>query len=54
MAAVFVAHGPAFRRGVAVPTFDSVDVYPLLARLLGVKAAPNDGDLDELRTVLSR
>lgn len=44
MRALFVAHGPAFRRGVVVPPFDSVDVYPLLARLLGIRAAANDGD----------
>ena len=44
MAAVFVAHGPAFRRGVVLPTFDGVDVYPLLAHLLGIRPAANDGD----------
>lgn len=52
MAAVFVAHGPAFRPGSRPPVFDNVDVYPLLARLAGVKPEPNDGDLDELRAVL--
>lgn len=44
MRALFLAHGPAFRRGVTVPAFDNVDVYPLLARLVGVEAAENDGD----------
>ena len=44
MRAIFVAHGPAFRRGLAVPAFDSVDVYPLLAHLLGIRPQPNDGD----------
>lgn len=44
MRALFVAHGPSFRRGLVVPPFDNVDVYPLLAQLLGVEAAPNDGD----------
>src|SRR5690606_28698507 len=32
MRAVFLAHGPAFRRGLRLPVFDNVDVYPLLAR----------------------
>lgn len=54
MAAIFVAHGPAFRKGVRAPDFDNVDVYPLLARLLGLRPAANDGDLDELGTVLTR
>jgi predicted AlkP superfamily pyrophosphatase or phosphodiesterase len=44
MRAVFVAHGPAFREGVVLPPFDNVDVYPLLARLLGIAPQPNDGD----------
>ncbi|WP_309645667.1 ectonucleotide pyrophosphatase/phosphodiesterase [Phenylobacterium sp.] len=52
MRAVFVASGPAFRGGVTLPTFDNVDVYPLLARLIGVQPESNDGDLDELRAAL--
>jgi predicted AlkP superfamily pyrophosphatase or phosphodiesterase len=43
MAALFVAHGPSFRRGARLPAFDNVDVYPLLARLLKVQPAPGDG-----------
>ena len=52
MRAVFIASGPSFRRGVTLPEFDNVDVYPLLAHLLGVPAAPNDGDPDTLRPAL--
>lgn len=44
MAALFIAHGPAFRRGLSLPGFDNVHVYPLLANLLGVRPHPNDGD----------
>jgi predicted AlkP superfamily pyrophosphatase or phosphodiesterase len=44
MRALFVASGPGFRRGVVVPEFDNVDVYPLLAHLLGVQPQANDGD----------
>ena len=44
MRALFVAHGPAFRPGTRLPTFDNVSVYPLLMRLLGLKSLPNDGD----------
>ena len=43
MRALFIAHGPAFRRGLVVPEFDNVDVYPLLAHLLGIPPEPNDG-----------
>ena len=45
MRAVFAARGPSFRNGVVLPAFDNVDVYQLLAHLLNVKPAANDGDL---------
>ena len=44
MRAVFVASGPSFEAGRTVDGFDNVDVYPLLARLLDVPAAANDGN----------
>lgn len=43
MAAIFIGHGPAFARGAATPLTDNVDVYPLLAELLGVRPEANDG-----------
>ena len=52
MRALFVARGPAFRRGVEIPAFDNVDIYPLLARLLHVAPAPNDGDITPLLPAL--
>ncbi len=45
MAAFFLAHGPGFRSGVTLAAFDNVDVYPMLAKLLGVRPEPNDGHL---------
>jgi predicted AlkP superfamily pyrophosphatase or phosphodiesterase len=51
MAALFIAHGPAFRRGVTVPPFDNVDVYPLLTRLLGVPPEPGDGQAATLAPI---
>ncbi|HET9049558.1 MAG TPA: ectonucleotide pyrophosphatase/phosphodiesterase [Chiayiivirga sp.] len=44
MAAIFIAHGPAFRPGAIVATLDNVDVYPLMARLLDITPEANDGD----------
>ncbi len=52
MRAIFIASGPSFRRGATLPAFDNVDVYPLLAHLVGVRPAPNDGDPDTLRPAL--
>lgn len=44
MRALFVAHGPAFKQGLRVREFDNVDVYPLIAHLLAMRPAANDGD----------
>lgn len=45
MAALFIASGPAIRRGAPVPPgFDNVDVYPFLAQLIGVTPLPGDGN----------
>ena len=54
MEAVFLAAGPAFQVGAVAPVFDNVDIYPLLARLLGVKPQPHDGDLRQLGPALVR
>jgi predicted AlkP superfamily pyrophosphatase or phosphodiesterase len=52
MRAVFIARGPSFKQGATLPGFDNVDVYPLLTRLLGVPAAPNDGNPETLLPAL--
>jgi len=52
MGALFVAHGPAVRRGRMIGDFDNVHVYPLLCRLLGVVPARSDGDDRLARRVL--
>lgn len=52
MRALFIAQGPAFRQGVEVAPFDNVDVYPLLAKLLGIEANANDGDIASLLPAL--
>jgi len=52
MAALFIAHGPDFKRGLAHASFDNVDVYPLMAKLLGVTPEPNDGTFSEVADML--
>jgi predicted AlkP superfamily pyrophosphatase or phosphodiesterase len=52
MHGIFVAAGPAFKRGVVVPAFENVHVYHALASILGVTPAPNDGDPAVARSVL--
>jgi hypothetical protein len=53
MSGVLLAAGPDFRSGASVPAVSSVHVYSLLARVLGVDPAPNDGSLDSLRGLLT-
>ncbi len=53
MDALFIAHGPAFRRGVMLEPFDNVAVYPLLAKLIGVTPRENDGALATFQPALS-
>ncbi len=40
----FIGYGPAFAQGVTIAPIDNVDVYPLLARLLHIQPATNDGN----------
>lgn len=47
MRALFIAHGPSFARGVVVPDMDSVDVQPLLGRLLGLNVPSGDGRAED-------
>ena len=43
MGALFVAAGPAFRRGVELPVVENLDVYRLLCAVLGLTPAPDEG-----------
>lgn len=43
VASVFIATGPAFRSGIRLDKFDNVNVYPLVAKLIGITPTPNDG-----------
>ena len=54
MRGMFIASGPAFRRGVQLPVIDNVDVYPLLARLVGVPPLAGDGTLEPFLPALGR
>jgi len=52
MRATFVAHGPAFKRGLTVAPFQNIHLYNLMAQILKLKPAPNDGSLDSVRVML--
>jgi predicted AlkP superfamily pyrophosphatase or phosphodiesterase len=52
MGALFVAAGPALRRGLVVAPFENVHVYNLLCAILKLTPAPNDGDPAVIRGFL--
>ena len=53
MRALFIAHGPAFQQGKTLPTFENVDVAPLLRDLLGLPAGARlDGTDAPFRAVM--
>ena len=55
MASLFIAHGPAFRTGVALPSFRNTSVEPLLRELIGLPPrSRTDGSLDLLLPALAR
>jgi predicted AlkP superfamily pyrophosphatase or phosphodiesterase len=44
MHGIFIAHGPAFRTGITLPSVENIHVYNLLCAILGLSPAPNSGD----------
>jgi len=54
MRAIFIGHGQAFRKGLIVAPFENVQVYNVIARILRLKPAPNDGDFSAADELLRR
>jgi predicted AlkP superfamily pyrophosphatase or phosphodiesterase len=52
MRAIFIAAGPAFKRGATVAPFENVSIYNVLAKILRVTPVPNDGDASVVRALL--
>jgi predicted AlkP superfamily pyrophosphatase or phosphodiesterase len=53
MGALFIASGPAFAKGEVIKPFPNVDLYPLMTRILGIRAEPNDGQFSDMQAVLA-
>jgi alkaline phosphatase D len=52
MHAIFYACGPAFRKGHVAPTFENVDIYPLICLILDLEPAEMDGDVRHVENML--
>lgn len=56
MGASFLAWGPAFKKGFQIQGFENVNIYPLIAHILGLKYDENsiDGKFDVLKNTLKQ
>ncbi len=52
MHAMFYAMGPDFRENYIHPTFENIDIYPLIAEILGLQPAEVDGKLENVKEML--
>ncbi|GLQ97689.1 alkaline phosphatase family protein [Dyella mobilis] len=52
MQALFIAHGPAFQSGIRYHSFPNVDVYSLMAHVLNIPPAFNDGRFEDVQGML--
>jgi predicted AlkP superfamily pyrophosphatase or phosphodiesterase len=52
MRAIFIAAGPAFKRGTTVAPFENVGIFNVIAKILQVTPKANDGDRSVMRAVL--
>ncbi|KGL89829.1 Ectonucleotide pyrophosphatase/phosphodiesterase family member 7, partial [Charadrius vociferus] len=52
MKTIFRAVGPAFKQGLVVEPFESVNVYALLCELLGITPERHDGSLETMKPML--
>ncbi|XP_060581540.1 uncharacterized protein LOC132738125 isoform X2 [Ruditapes philippinarum] len=52
MHALFLAHGPGFKQNLAVEAFENIELYNLMAELLSIKPAPNNGTAGTLDHLL--
>ena len=54
MHAIFYAIGPNFKSNYSHPTFDNIDIYPLIAEILQIDPAKVDGKLEDVIEMLEK
>ena len=52
MQSFFIAAGPDFKEGYQTGPFQNIHLYELMAHLLQIEPAPNNGTIDSLKTIL--
>ena len=53
MDAIFYAIGPAFKKQHLHPTFNNVDLYPLIAKILKLEPVQVDGKIENVNGMLN-
>jgi len=54
MKGIFYASGPNIKQGVTLPAFRNIDIYPFLAKILGLEPPPMDGSIKTLQGLYKR
>jgi predicted AlkP superfamily pyrophosphatase or phosphodiesterase len=52
MHGIFIAGGPAFKKGLTIEPFENIQIYNLIAKILQLKPAQNDGKLEKVQSML--
>lgn len=52
MASIFIASGPAFESDKVAEPFNALNLYELMAHILKLEPAENDGDIEQVRSIL--
>ena len=57
MHSIFIAHGPNIKRGIVIPSFENIHIYPFLCKLLNIEPYFNlvdgpDGKIEVLETII--
>lgn len=52
MRTIFIARGPQFAQGRRIPSFENVELYEIMANILGLTPAPNNASLNFAASVL--
>jgi len=52
MDAIFYAYGPAFKVNYISPTFNNIDIYPLITHILNLEPAEVDGTFENVKQLL--
>ena len=52
MNSFFIGVGPYFKKNLQIPPFRIVDIYPLMCEILEIEPRPNNGSLENVKSML--